>query len=166
MSIVDIGSDTEDEKVEIAKRYLLPKQLEAHGLTLDQVDLGEKMYPQIIRNYTSEAGVRGLERQIGKVCRKVAREVVKGKGGRIRVTTARLEEYLGPPRYGVAQQPGGTRVGAALGLGATGSGGVLTPVEVATMPGRGTLTITGQAGDVMQESARAALSYARARAER
>ena len=165
MEIVDIGGYTEDEKSEIAKRYLLPKQLEAHGLTSEQVDLNEKLFPLIIRNYTGEAGVRGLERQLGKICRKVAREVVKGKAGRIRITAARLEEYLGPPRYGFEQQLGGTQIGVAIGLAATEIGGVIVPVEVATMPGKGMLTITGQAGDVMQESARAALSYARSRAE-
>jgi ATP-dependent Lon protease len=166
MEIVDIGGYTEDEKVEIARRYLLPKQLEAHGLERDQLDLSEKLLTQIIRNYTSEAGVRGLERQIGKVCRKVAREVVKGKVGRVKVNAAKIEEYLGPPRFGFEQGLGGTQVGVAIGLGATEVGGVIIPVEVATMPGRGSLTITGQAGDVMQESARAALSYARSRAER
>ncbi|HEY8601617.1 MAG TPA: endopeptidase La [Thermomicrobiales bacterium] len=165
MEIVDIGGYTEDEKVEIARRYLLPKQLEAHGLERDQVEFSEKLIVQALRNYTSEAGVRGLERQIGKVCRKVAREVVKGKAGRIRITASKLEEFLGPPRYGFEQGLGGTQIGVAIGLGATEIGGVMIPVEVATMPGRGTLTITGQAGEVMQESARAALSYARSRAE-
>ena len=164
MEIVDIGGYTEDEKVEIARRYLLPKQLEAHGLERDQIDFSEKLLVQTIRSYTGEAGVRGLERQIGKVCRKVAREVVKGKAGRIRVTASKLEEFLGPPRHGFEQGLGGTQIGVAIGLGATEIGGVMIPVEVATMPGRGTLTITGQAGDVMQESARAALSYARSRA--
>jgi ATP-dependent Lon protease len=164
MEIVDIGGYTEDEKVEIARRYLLPKQLEAHGLERDQVEFSEKLLVQTLRNYTSEAGVRGLERQLGKVCRKVAREVVKGKAGRIRVTPSKLEEFLGPPRYGFEQGLGGTQIGVAIGLGATEIGGVMIPVEVATMPGRGTLTITGQAGEVMQESARAALSYARSRA--
>ena len=165
MEIVDIGGYTEDEKVEICRRYLLPKQLEAHGLERDQLDLSEKLLVQMIRSYTSEAGVRGLERQIGKVCRKVAREVVKGKVGRFRLNAAKLEEYLGPPRYGFEQGLGGTQIGVAIGLGATEVGGQMIPVEVATMPGHGTLTITGQAGDVMQESARAALSYARSRAE-
>ena len=165
MEIVDIGGYTEDEKVEICRRYLLPKQLEAHGLERDQLDLSEKLLVQMVRNYTSEAGVRGMERQIGKICRKVAREVVKGKVGRFRINAAKLEEYLGPPRYGFEQGLGGTQIGVAIGLGATEIGGVMIPVEVATMPGHGTLTITGQAGDVMQESARAALSYARSRAE-
>ncbi len=165
MEIVDIGGYTEDEKVEIARRYLLPKQLTAHGLEREQLELSEKLLLQVIRNYTSEAGVRGLERQIGKVCRKVAREIVKGKLARVRMNAAKLEEFLGPPRYGFEQGLGGTQVGVAIGLAATEVGGVIIPVEVATMPGHGTLTITGQAGDVMQESARAALSYARSRAE-
>ncbi len=166
MEIVEIGGYTEDEKIEIARRYLVPKELEAHGLERDQLELPEKLLAQVIRNYTSEAGVRGLERQIGKVCRKVAREVVKGKSVRLKVNAAKIEEFLGPPRHGFDQQLGGTQIGVAIGLGATEVGGVIIPVEVATMPGRGSLTITGQAGDVMQESARAALSYARSRAER
>jgi ATP-dependent Lon protease len=165
MEIVDIGGYTEDEKIEIAKRYLLPKQLEAHGLTPDQLEISDKLLATVIRSYTGEAGVRGMERQIATICRKVAREVVKGKAGRVRLTAVRLEEFLGPSRYGFEQNLGGTQVGVAIGLGATAIGGVIIPVEVATMPGRGTLIITGQAGDVMQESARAALSYARSRAE-
>ena len=166
MEIVEIGGYTEDEKVEIARRYLLPKQLEAHGLTLDQLEVPDRIVLEIIRNYTREAGVRGLDRQIATLCRKVAREVVKGrKPGRLRVNSARVEEYLGPQRFSRDEELGGNQVGVAIGLGYTDVGGELIPVEVATMPGKGALTITGQAGDVMQESARAALSYARSRAE-
>ncbi|HET8639815.1 MAG TPA: endopeptidase La, partial [Solirubrobacterales bacterium] len=166
MEIVEIGGYTEDEKVEIARRYLLPKQLEAHGLTAEQLEIPDKLLIEIIRGYTREAGVRNLERQIAAVCRKVAREYVKGKrAGKQRLTAARLEEYLGPRRFGYDEQISGQHVGVAIGLGWTEVGGELIPVEVATMPGHGQLTITGQAGDVMQESARAALSYARSRAE-
>jgi ATP-dependent Lon protease len=166
MEIVEIGGYTEDEKVEIARRYLLPKQLEAHGLTLDQLEVPDRIVLEVIRNYTREAGVRGLDRQIATLCRKVAREVVKGrKPGRLRVNSARVEEYLGPARFSRDEELGGNQVGVAIGLGYTDVGGELIPVEVATMPGKGALTITGQAGDVMQESARAALSYARSRAE-
>ncbi len=165
MEVVEIGGYTDEEKIEIAKRYLLPKQLEAHGLTAMQLEIPDKLTATIIRAYTREAGVRNLERQVATICRKVAREVVKGKTGRVRLNAARLEEFLGPARYGADEQLGGAQVGVATGLAWTEVGGELIPVEVATMAGKGTLTITGQAGDVMQESARAALSYARSRAE-
>lgn len=166
MELVEISGYTEDEKIEIARRYLLPKQLEAHGLLNGQIQIADPLLATIVRHYTREAGVRNLERQLATICRKLAREIVKGrKPGKLQVSAAQLEQFLGPPRYGFDQQLGGHQIGVAIGLGWTDTGGELIPVEVATMPGRGTLTITGQAGDVMQESARAALSYARSRAE-
>jgi ATP-dependent Lon protease len=109
--------------------------------------------------------VRQLEREIAALCRRLAREIVRGKGDRMRLTASRLVEFLGPPRYGQDLHLGDDQVGLAIGLGVTEIGGELLPVEVATMPGKGDLTITGKAGDVMQESARAAVSYARSRAE-
>ncbi|HLI50358.1 MAG TPA: endopeptidase La, partial [Thermomicrobiaceae bacterium] len=164
MEIIEVGGYTEAEKLEIGRRHLLPKQVEAHGLKPSQLEIPEKVWIELIRHYTHEAGVRGMERQLASICRKVARDTVRQeKAKRIRLTPKRLEEYLGPPRYGFDHQIGEDQVGVAIGLGATDIGGELVPVEVATMPGRGTLTITGQAGDVMQESARAALSYARSR---
>ncbi len=165
MEIIEISGYTEHEKMEIGKRHLLPKQVEAHGLTPDQLEIPEKIWTKLIRGYTREAGVRGLERQLAAICRKVARDVVKGKRKRIRLTPARLQECLGPARFGFEHEIGENQVGVAIGLGTTEVGGELIPVEVAVMPGRGSLTITGRAGDVMQESARAALSYARSRAE-
>ena len=165
MEIIEISGYTEHEKIEIGRRHLLPKQVVAHGLTPDQLEIPEKIWAKLIRGYTREAGVRGLERQLAAICRKVARDVVKGKRKRIRLTPARLEDCLGPPRFGFEHEIGENQVGVALGLGTTEVGGELIPVEVAVMPGRGSLTITGRAGDVMQESARAALSYARSRAE-
>ena len=123
---------------------------------------------QLIRGYTREAGVRGLDREVARLCRKVATLIVRGKtdpDGKLEITADRLEEFLGPKKYGFEQDLGGSQIGLAIGLGTTEVGGEIIPVEVATMPGRGNLTITGQAGDVMQESARAALSYARSRAE-
>lgn len=165
MEIIEISGYTEQEKMEIGRRHLLRKQVDAHGLTLDQIEIPEKIWSKLIRGYTREAGVRGLERQLAGICRKVARDFVKGKRKRIRLTPARLEEYLGPPRFGFEHEIGENQVGVAIGLGTTEVGGELIPVEVAVMPGRGSLTITGRAGDVMQESARAALSYARSRAE-
>jgi ATP-dependent Lon protease len=164
MEIIEVGGYIEQEKIEIGRRHLLAKQTKIHGLDDGQVEIPEKIWVQLIRRYTREAGVRGLERQIAGVCRKVARDVVKGRNKRIRLTPARLEDYLGPQRFGFEHQIGESQVGVAIGLGTTDVGGELIPVEVAVLPGHGHLTITGQAGDVMQESARAALSYARSRA--
>ncbi len=164
MEIIEIGGYIEQEKLEIGRRHLLTKQTEVHGLNAGQVEIPEKMWTLLIRRYTREAGVRGLERQLAGICRKVARDVVKGRSKKIRLTQARLEDYLGPQRFGFEQAIGENQVGVAIGLGTTDVGGELIPVEVAVLPGRGNLTITGQAGEVMQESARAALSYARSRA--
>jgi ATP-dependent Lon protease len=119
-----------------------------------------------VRDYTREAGVRQLDRELATICRKVARDIVRGKTSKVRLTEQRLEEYLGPSKYSWDLQIGNTnQIGLAIGLGTTEIGGELIPVEVATMPGRGNMTLTGQAGDVMQESAQAALSYARSRTE-
>jgi ATP-dependent Lon protease len=165
MEIIEISGYTEHEKTEIGRRHLLPKQQEVHGLEEDRIEISEKIWHKLIRNYTREAGVRNLERQVAAICRKVAAGVVKGRRKRMRITEARLSEFLGPARYGFEHQFNENQVGVAIGLGTTDVGGELIPVEVAVMPGKGNLTITGQAGDVMQESARAALSYARSRAE-
>ncbi len=164
MEVVQIGGYTEDEKVAIARRYLLPRQLRAHGLDPRYLEISEKMLRHIVRFYTREAGVRNLERQIGGVCRKAARKLVAGRAARTRVTPHLLEEYLGPPRRLQDVRSRGDQVGVAMGMAWTEIGGTLLPVEVATLPGKGGLTVTGRLGDVMQESARAALSVARSRA--
>jgi len=169
MEIIELTGYTEHEKMGIGRQHLLPKQLKAHGLTELSLEISEDLWLQIVRGYTREAGVRGLERQLGTLCRKVARDFVRGqeKGidqESISLTAAKLEDYLGPKRFGFDQKYSEAEIGVAMGLGTTEVGGELIPVEVATMPGRGGLTITGRAGDVMQESARAALSYARSRA--
>ncbi|HLT21074.1 MAG TPA: endopeptidase La, partial [Thermomicrobiales bacterium] len=172
LEVIEIGGYTEDEKIGIARNHLLPKQLEAHGLPADSLQISERMWMEILRGYTREAGVRNLERQIATLCRKAARDIVRGEieaeDGEvpvIRLTPKRLEEFLGPKRYGYEQQFNESMIGVAIGLGKTSVGGEIIPVEVAVMPGSGKLTITGQAGDVMRESAQAALSYARSRAE-
>lgn len=173
MEIIELSGYTEAEKVEIGRRYLLPKQLAAHGLDPHGLVVSDAIWSRIVREYTREAGVRGLEREIATICRKLARATVSGRGPGDAVTAdgtpvlsdERLERYLGASRFGFERTLGESQVGVAIGLGTTEVGGELIPVEVATMPGRGHLTITGRAGDVMQESARAALSYARARAE-
>ena len=227
MEIIEVSGYTEAEKVEIGGRHLLPRQLAAHGLPDNAMTVPDPLWTRLVRDYTRESGVRGLERELATLCRKVTREVVRNRvndrgadgrdevlptlpvandvfpptagevvldsapvpelldGGRLSDTADagpadapagypgipfeldmdRLERYLGPKRFGFDQQLGGDQVGVAIGLGTTDIGGEIIPVEVATMPGKGALTITGQAGDVMQESARAALSYARSRAE-
>jgi ATP-dependent Lon protease len=166
MEIVEIGGYTEEEKVQIARRHLLPRQIDAHGLEHGFLEVPDRTLRNIIRTYTREAGVRELERKLAAVCRKAARKVVGGRSTRVRLSSHNLEEHLGPPRYRVDAENRQDQVGVALGLAWTEHGGELLPVEVALMPGRGGLTITGRLGDIMQESARAALSFARSRAER
>jgi ATP-dependent Lon protease len=165
MEVIDISGYTEDEKVQIARRYLLPKQLEAHALTPGFLEVSDKMLRAIIRHYTREAGVRNLERKIATVCRKAARLYVEGKSKRLRLNMNHLEEFLGVPRFMDEPQLGQSQVGVAMGLAYTDHGGEIMPVEVATMPGRGGLTVTGRLGEVMQESAKAAMSYARSRSQ-
>ncbi len=230
MEVIEVSGYTEAEKVEIGTKHLLPRQLENHGLPADALTISPRLWARVVRDYTRESGVRGLERELATICRKVAREVVRDRALRASASAAsardeviatvaptgpvevvldsvpvleladgramgieptdgvigtiaavepedhfpgipfeldeeRLERYLGPKRFGFDQDLGGNQVGVAIGLGTTDIGGEIIPVEVATMPGKGNLTITGQAGDVMQESARAALSYARSRAE-
>ena len=167
MEVIEIGGYTEEEKIEICRRHLLPKQAESHGLDAGFIDLPAAITRLIVRNYTREAGVRSLERQVGSICRKAARFAVSTSGKRpkkLKITQAKLEEFLGPPRFGTDHDLRESQIGVAIGLGVTEVGGDILPVEVATMPGQGQMTITGQAGDVMQESARAAQSYARSRA--
>jgi ATP-dependent Lon protease len=165
MEIIEIGGYTEEEKIQIARRHLLAKQVAAHGLKLHYIEISDRVLSQIIRYYTREAGVRNLERRLAAICRKAARRFVQGRTTRVRVTPHTLEEYLGPRRFIQEAPLGAGQVGVAIGLAWTEHGGELLPVEVATMPGKGGLTITGRLGDVMQESAKAALSYARSRSE-
>ncbi len=166
MEVTRIPGYTENEKLNIAKRYLLKKQRAANGLKLENIEFSGGALLGIIRRYTREAGVRNLEREIAALCRKVAVEVVKrDRNARVRVASSSLAKRLGPPRFrhGIAETE--PQVGVATGLAWTELGGELLNVEVTIVPGRGKLTITGQLGEVMQESARAALSYVRSRAE-
>jgi ATP-dependent Lon protease len=164
MEVIEIGGYTEEEKVQIARKHLLPRQIEAHGLEPGFLEVPDRMLRALIRTHTREAGVRELERKLATVCRKAARRVVAGRATRVRVTPHNLEEFLGQARYRAEIESRQDQVGVALGLAWTEHGGELLPVEVALMPGRGALIITGRLGDIMQESARAALSYARSRA--
>ncbi len=166
MEVIRIPGYTEAEKLNIAKRYLLKKQAEANGLKTDNVEFSDGAILGIIRLYTREAGVRNLEREIASICRKVAVEVVKtDRNAHIKVSSSSLSKYLGPPkfRFGTAERE--PQVGVATGPAWTELGGELLNVEVTIVPGRGKLTITGQLGEVMQESAQAALSYVRSRAD-
>lgn len=165
MEVISISGYTEDEKVQIAKRYLIPKQMKEHGLTDEHVTFAEGTIQKIVREYTREAGVRNLERTIGTVCRKVARQIVQDDKQKVKATAQNLHTFLGTPRYrfGVAEKK--SEVGVATGLAWTEAGGDMLAVEVNIMKGKGKLTLTGQLGEVMQESAQAGFSYIRTRAK-
>jgi ATP-dependent Lon protease len=165
MELIYIPGYTELEKEHIAKDYLLPKQREEHGLKPDQIKIRTDAIRKLIRNYTREAGVRNLERAIGALCRKAAKVIVSGKKERITVTARGVAKYLGPIkyRYGVAEKE--DQVGVVTGLAWTEVGGDTLSVEVSIFKGTGKLTLTGKLGDVMKESAQAAFSYIRSRAE-
>lgn len=167
MEIIRIPGYTEDEKIGIAKSYLLPKKLKDHGLKVGQLEVGDDALLGIVRYYTREAGVRNVERMLATLCRKAAREIVqspKGTKHQIRVGADDLEHYLGVKQFhfGIAEEE--DQIGVVTGLAWTEVGGELLQIEVALMPGKGKLTVTGQLGDVMQESVQAALTYVRSRA--
>jgi len=166
MEIIELPGYTEEEKLEIANGYLLPRQLEAHGLNPEQLQISNGAVLEIIRSYTREAGVRNLERFLASICRKVAMEVVRNreKNQVIKVNQSSLNKYLGIPRYRFGQTDENAQTGVATGLAWSETGGSLLQIEAVIMPGKGELTITGKLGDVMQESARAAMSYVRSRA--
>ncbi|MDX6475649.1 MAG: ATP-dependent Lon protease [Gaiellaceae bacterium] len=165
MDVISLSGYTEDEKLGIAKRYLLPKQLGLHGLTRSQLTLSDKVLRTIIREYTREAGVRNLERRLADVCRKAATQVAKGKAQKPRVDDARLREWLGPRRFSGEVRKRTSEPGVATGLAYTAVGGDVLFIEATAYAGKGRLTITGQLGEVMQESAQAALSWVRSHTE-
>ncbi len=165
MEIIEFPGYVEEEKLHIAKQFLIPKELEAHGLEEEGVSFNETAIQGIIREYTYEAGVRNLEREIANVCRKIARRVAEEKPHPKRITAESLAKYLGPSRIPGPLLTERDEVGVALGIAWTQVGGDVLPVEVILMPGKGSLTLTGRLGDIMQESAQAALSYTRSRAE-
>jgi ATP-dependent Lon protease len=164
MEIIQIPGYTEEEKVQIAKKYLIAKQTKEHGLTAKQINISDGALQQIIRSYTREAGVRGLERSIAGLCRKVARLIVQEKRSSVKVTPQNIHTFLGALRIRHTEVGKEPQVGVATGLAWTEVGGDVLPVEVSTMKGKGKLTLTGQLGDVMQESAQAGFSYIRSRA--
>ncbi len=167
MEVIRIPGYTEDEKVQIAERYLIPKQMKANGIRKGELSITEGAVRDIVRHYTREAGVRNLEREISKICRKVVKSLLlkKKRDQRVTVTARNLEKYLGVPRfrYGLAEEE--DRVGQVTGLAWTEVGGELLTIETAVVPGKGKFTYTGQLGDVMQESIQAALTVVRSRAE-
>ncbi len=165
LEIIEIPGYTEEEKLHIARHFLLPRQLKEHGLKETRFEIGDETIRRIIREYTSESGVRNLERELASILRKVARKVAEGRRTKTKITEAVLPDYLGAQRYyyGLAEEADET--GVATGVAWTGAGGDLITVEATLMEGRGNLLLTGQLGEVMKESAQAALSYARSRAE-
>jgi len=164
MEVIQLPGYTEEEKLEIAKRHLWGKQVAANGLTKDQIVISDKAVQKIIAEYTREAGVRNLERELGAICRKTAKEIVQGKKPPVRINASSVEKLLGPPRYLRTVSEGESKVGVATGLAYTQVGGDILAIEATVMPGKGQLIITGQLGDVMRESAQASLSYVRSRA--
>ena len=165
MEIIQLPGYTEEEKLQIAIRHLVPKQIQENALTSKLIDISSGAIKRIIAGYTREAGVRNLEREIASVCRKTARKVAEGKRKLHRITSQNVESYLGPPKIFKDQVQKKDQVGVATGVAWTAAGGEILFVEAMKMPGKGGLSLTGSLGDVMKESAHAALSYARAHAK-
>ncbi len=165
MEIIELAGYTEEDKVHIGQDYLVPKQIKEHGLKANNITFSEGAIRKIIREYTREAGVRNLEREIASICRKVARMVVEDKNTYVNVTGNNISKYLGPERfrYGVAEKE--SQIGVATGLAWTEAGGDILSIEVALIKGKGVVTLTGKLGDVMKESAQAALTYIRSKTD-
>lgn len=165
LEIIRIEGYTETEKLQIARRYLIRKQLEAHGLKEEQVKISDSAILEVVRRYTRESGVRNLERNIASICRKLARELVKAKDKtkKFQVGVRQVQKFLGVPRFRYGQREDTSQAGLATGLAWTEVGGELLTIEVTVLPGSGKLTVTGKLGEVMRESAQAAMSYVRSR---
>ena len=166
MEVIEVSSYTENEKFHIAKKYLIPKQLERNGLTEEMLSFSNKALEKIIHNYTREAGVRNLERRIGEICRKAAREFLEKKKKTVHITEGNLQKYLGKEKITFENANEEDEVGIVRGLAWTSVGGDTLQIEVNVMPGDGKLQMTGQMGDVMKESAQIALTYVRSVADR
>src|SRR5437773_7649930 len=164
MEIVQLPGYTEHEKIEIGKRFLIPKQMTNHGLKPKNIEITDEAMVQLVRSYTKEAGVRNIEREIANIMRKVARAVAEGRKRKIVVDVRKLEDYLGPPRFEYGELEPEDQTGAATGLVVTEVGGDIVAVEVTRMEGKEDFILTGQLGEVMRESARAGLSWTRAHA--
>lgn len=164
MEVIHLPGYTEEEKLEIAKRHLLPKQIKENGLKPGDIVISDGAIKKVISQYTREAGVRNLERQLASLCRKVAKNIAEGKNGPFKITEANLHKFLGPPKLFKDQLLERSQVGVATGLAWTATGGDIIFVETTVMKGKGALILTGSLGDVMKESAQAALSYSKAHA--
>jgi ATP-dependent Lon protease len=166
MEVIRLSGYTLEEKVVIARKYLLPRQIKENGLKTSQIRLDDKVVEHIITHYTHEAGVRNLERELGKICRKLARKIAEGGKGPYAITSNTLDKYLGPPKV-IPESEMDTLLqpGLVVGLAWTEVGGELLHIETNIMPGKGKLILTGQLGEVMKESAQAALSYCRSRSK-
>jgi ATP-dependent Lon protease len=165
MEIIEFPGYIEEEKLEIATRFLIPRQIEENGLTENEVRFSIQALQRIIREYTYEAGVRNLEREIGKVCRKVARLKAEGKKFPEMIGSASIEKFLGPPQYFSLEAEREDEVGVSTAVAWTENGGEIMPVEILIVEGKGNVQITGQIGNVMQESAQAALTYLKSRSQ-
>src|SRR3954469_4796526 len=166
MEVLQLAGYTEQEKIEIAKKFLAPKAVEGAGLTKENITFADEAFQTVINRYTREAGVRNLEREISSICRKVARKVVvEGHKFSEEITAEKVTQYLGVPRFRNTMAEESNEIGIATGLAWTEVGGEILVTEATLMPGKGHLTLTGKLGDVMQESAQAAMSYVRSKAE-
>ncbi len=165
MEVIEISSYTEEDKVPIALNYLVPKQVKEHGLKASNISFSEGAIRKLIREYTREAGVRSLERQIASICRKVAREVVRDKNTNVNVTANNINKYLGVEKFHYGSAETESQIGVTTGLAWTETGGDILSIEVALVRGKGKLMLTGKLGDVMKESAQAGLTYVRSKAD-
>jgi ATP-dependent Lon protease len=163
MEVLHLPGYTHDEKVKIARRYLIPRQLEEHGITVKDLVVSDSAILNVISHYTQEAGLRNLEREIANICRKIARRVAEGEKKKYTISATNLHKFLGSPKFLPEVEIGENEVGVATGLAWTPSGGELIFIEATKMKGKGGLALTGQLGDVMKESAHAAMSFIRSR---
>lgn len=163
MEVIEIPGYTDLEKLKIARTYLLPRQMEENGIGPELLEISDHAILQIISQYTQEAGLRNLERELAAICRKVAKKVAEGKKEKTRITARNLHQFLGPPQYLLDEEQERNEVGVATGLAWTEAGGEVLHVEASTTPGKGSLILTGHLGEVMRESAQAAFTYARSR---
>jgi ATP-dependent Lon protease len=163
MEVIEFPGYIEEEKLEIARRFLIPRQVKENGLSGEEIRFSEQALQRIIREYTYEAGVRNLEREIGRVCRKIARLKAENKNYPTQVGANSIEKFLGPPQFFNLEAEREDEIGVATAVAWTANGGEIMPVEVLLIEGKGNLQLTGQLGDVMQESAQAALTYLKSR---
>ena len=164
MEVINLAGYTQEEKVQISKKYLIPKQMDEHGITDDHIEFTEEGVESVISGYTREAGLRNLERQVGALCRKVAKKIASGNHGKTHIFSSTVEELLGPPLYSREDSNEYDEIGVATGLAWTAAGGEILHIEATKMKGKG-ITLTGQLGDVMKESAHAALGFVRSHAK-